>query len=862
MFFERSSSAATAPRLVVRDGLAARQWEAHFYDVRGDLGGAWVTPPFIAYRAWRRDLSTRALARDAQRALLTPEQCRALWRKVVAESPAGEHLLEVATGARWAADARRLLADWNVDIEPLRADRGQTDFAAFLAWHRAYLDRLAAHAWVDEAESPAALLAEGTPEPLLLLDLDEPTPAERDLLRRLEEHGVSIARETAPVTRCRARRVALGDSREELRVAAAWAKRALRERPRCRVAIVVPGLRRQLARVQQVLREILGEQRVGFAFDAPLTTRPLIGAAVSGIELSSTQSTFATLSRWLRSPFFHGADVKARSRAATVEASLRPSVASQLDFLIAYEKGGLATRLERDVPELAARLRDGLREMRKPRERATLDVWARAWTRGLAKLGWPATATAADDPALRAFDAALATLTRLTPITGELEREQAIAELRTILEQPGAAPLPLFGVHVLEHIDDVGPGYTGVWVTGLTDQQWPEQARMNPLLPRRLQVAHGLPWATPADAMARARLSQERLLRRTPEVVFSWPAVIHDYATQASPLLAAIAGVGRADLGVELEPAATTRPRALERIDDPAPALAGSRIDGGARTLDLQARCPVRAFCERRLQARALESPISGLGARGQGIAIHRALERLLRLRPSQEALRAGATTAIEDVRRCVEEALATVFGSARAPLSVLFDLECARTSALLARFVASELNRPPFRVVSVEERTDVTVGEWAIACRIDRIDEIADGTWVLIDYKTGRAFAGAVDWLRDRLTDTQLPLYALKGGTALSGILTIGLAGKDVSYRGIAAEPTLVAESVSALPEGRSWTEQVERWRLQIRALVDAYAGGDTRIYLDDPADAQGAYAPLTRIYGTAVGPAPESEA
>jgi hypothetical protein len=66
----------------------------------------------------------------------------------------------------------------------------------------------------------------------------------------------------------------------------------------------------------------------------------------------------------------------------------------------------------------------------------------------------------------------------------------------------------------------------------------------------------------------------------------------------------------------------------------------------------------------------------------------------------------------------------------------------------------------------------------------------------------------------------------------------------------------------VSALPAGRSWTEQVERWRLQIRALVDAYAGGDTRIYPDDPADAQGAYAPLTRIYGTAVSPAPESEA
>jgi len=858
MFFERPSSAATTPRMVVRDGLAARQWEAHLYEGRAELGCAWATPPLVAYRAWRRDLYTRALAHDQRGALLTREQSGALWRKVVAESPAGERLLEVASGARWAASARRLLADWNVDVEKLRADRAQADFAAFLAWHRAYLDHLTAHQWLDEAALPAALVT-GIPESLVLLDLDELRPAERDLLRRLEEGGSTIARETAPRTACRARRLALNDSREELRVAAGWAKLALGDRPRCRVAIVLPGLRRQLARAEQMLREFLGgEVRVGFGLDAPLVTRPLIGAALCGIELSSARGTFATLSRWLRSPFFHGEDVPTLSRAAAVEASLRSSVSAQLDFLVAYERGGLAARLEHDVPELAARLRDGLREMRKPAECATLDVWARAWTRGLAKLGWPA--TAADDPTLRAFDAALATLTQLTPVTGELAQEPAIAELRTVLEQPGAGPLPLFGVHVLEHIDDVGPGYAGVWVTGLTDQLWPEQARMNPLLPRRLQVTHGLPWSTPADAMARARSSQERLLRRTPEVVFSWPAVIHDYATQPSPLLAAIEEVERVDLGLDVETGATAHTRALERIDDPAPALAGSRIDGGARTLDLQARCPVRAFCERRLHARALESPVPGLGVRGQGVAIHRALERLLRLRPSQEALRAGA--AVEDIRRCVEEALATVFGTARAPLGVLFDLECARTSALLARFMASELDRPTFRAVAIEERTDVAVGEWTIACRIDRIDEIADGTSVLIDYKTGRAVAGAVDWLRDRLTETQLPLYALKPGGVLSGIITIGLAGKDVSYRGIAAQPALVAESVSALPESRSWTEQVERWRVQVRALVDAYARGDTRIYLDDPGDAQGAYAPLTRVYGALAVAARESDA
>ena len=126
--------------------------------------------------------------------------------------------------------------------------------------------------------------------------------------------------------------------------------------------------------------------------------------------------------------------------------------------------------------------------------RATPSRWAHLWARYLAELGWqpPTTRTA-----LLGWQSTLDELARLTPILGEVSLDRALAELARLLERTTPAALPLCGVHVLEHVDDVGPGYDAVWVTGFTDAAWPEPARGNPLLPLALQRAHGMPYSSP-----------------------------------------------------------------------------------------------------------------------------------------------------------------------------------------------------------------------------------------------------------------------------------------------------------------------------------------------------------------------------
>jgi hypothetical protein len=95
-------------------------------------------------------------------------------------------------------------------------------------------------------------------------------------------------------------------------------------------------------------------------------------------------------------------------------------------------------------------------------KRATPSRWAHLWTRFLANLNWqPPLASAT----LLGWQAGLDDLARLTAILGELPIDAALQEFERILERPAPAALPLRGVHVLGHIDDVGPGYDAVWVT-------------------------------------------------------------------------------------------------------------------------------------------------------------------------------------------------------------------------------------------------------------------------------------------------------------------------------------------------------------------------------------------------------------
>jgi probable DNA repair protein len=916
---------ACAAAIIVASRLAAEQWELHLAaPLLARKAAAWPAPPVLTYGAWLERLWSANRRADSA-ALLRPSQSAALWREVIGASPEGPTLIGTAGVAAWAEDAHRKIAAWGIARERLSTRDADGDFAAFLRWRRRYLERLEGEDWIDGAGLEAALagrmpalagatgFAPRTAGAVRLAPPLEATPAARRLFDVLAAAGIRIEPQSHPAAPARAVRVQASDSSAEIAAAAGWAARRLEQSPTGRFAVVVPRLRDRAPEVRRVFAAVCGEgaaESVCLASgNAAQEMRPLIGAALNALELLSPRGTFVELSRWLRGPWFFAADTGDRDRAARLEAELRGELLAQIPFVHAYRRAGLRGRIEAHLPAHAARLDAALREIGSDVPRAPSE-WMRIWQRTLNRLGGPSDASFEGEDLL-VWNRALDELAALTPIVGRLSLGRALAELDAVLARPGRSRrLPIMGIHVLGDMADIGPGYDGAWIAGLTDAALPRPVSLNPLLPRALQVEHAMPWSSPGDALARSRRQLAELLRFVPDVVLSWPARERDNPTQPSPLIrsfpaasdpddarheARLAGNGKIQPKELLPPVSHGNGR--ETLPDPVPAAPPGRLRGGTRALDTAARCPLRAFLEFRLGAKPIEPLERGVPPRIKGIALHHALELLYRRHADRAALDAlSEHERAEAASRCAEVALDDVFASARGPLRALYVLELQRVESLLTALLKRELERAPFAVAALERSQAVELGSWRVSTRVDRIDVLEDGSLAIIDYKTGRAGSPA-DWFAERPRNSQLPLYAVAASApprdvAPAGFVLAGSAPEDSTPRDSARTHSAqacahlsaqvsahVSANVSALviaaagtegpsyagvweraedfpgrsarlPGGRTLAAQIEAWRAGIGQLLSEHASGDGRIFVADIELAEGAFAPLTRIY------------
>jgi probable DNA repair protein len=819
---------------VVPGPIAARQWEALLAAEHLAAGhAAWVTPPLIGFSAWSQALWDTAPGPRA--VALTAGQSTALWERVIGESEQAVELLGERGAAGWAAHAWTLLCHWGIDATRERAGPSQRDYGAFLGWCRRYRAILEQNDWADHALIARHLpdVAWRAPKHVIFADLDDPSPRQRELLGELARRGCHVERRDAPIASARRRALELADSAEELGTAIDWAAARLASHPASRIAVVVTGLADRRVEIERAL----GSQRLGGApiwyGGAPLGSSPRIGAALDGIRLGTSSAGFEIFSRWLRSPFFGDDELASRAK---LEREARKDLRAQLPFVGAYRETSLRDLVRRFAPNAAAAL-DAALEETAGIERATPSRWARAWQRCLTKLGWDG---AQHVDTLQSWQIALDEFVRLTPIVGELTHADAAAHLDRVLERPIASPMPLRGVHFFTDVDDVGPGYDAAWITGFTDTAWPEPARANPLLPRALQRAQGMPWSTPQDARERCARRLERLAGRVAMLVASWPARVYDYETEPSPAIR-----DWQELRKETAPRGRTSvPPSRETVSDPAPPFEATELRGGVGVLRREARCPLRAFCEDRLGARPLERVGVGLNGRLRGIATHRALERLLEDLPEQAQLRAKMAA----VGPVAERALGEVFGDARRPLRALFAIEAQRLAATLSSLLELDLRRGGFCVAGVEERRELIVAGHELRVRIDRLDRLTDGSIAIIDYKTGERSSSA-EWFKQRLRDVQVPLYAAHSALPVGAAAIARVRSGQAAYNGYWTAGAFPGRP-SKLPGERDWSAQLGAWRSQIEQLVREFAAGDTRLFLDDLDEALGAFAPLTRVH------------
>ena len=380
-----------------------------------------------------------------------------------------------------------------------------------------------------------------------------------------------------------------------------------------------------------------------------------------------------------------------------------------------------------------------------------------------------------------------------------------------------------------------GNRFDHVWLTGLNEQDWPGSMRPHPFVPVSLQREAGVPEADPADFYQRADNITRRLLGSAADIHLSFSSGAEELGPSR---LMASANVREAECIDSIEQA-----ELCTVLDNSGPADGtGLLARGGASIFRNQSQCPFRAYVVHRLAAVREPEQELGLDPSERGTLVHRVLELFWARGGRQNNL------SDDEIRtQKLAEAVDRVLAEQRYPAGdfrlAQQELERTRLMGLLDQWLDVEKNRSEsFEVEQTELAWAGDISGIEIKFVLDRVDRLASGQQVIIDYKTGRASVN--DWFKDRPEEPQLPLYYVAldqqqtsdtSNTSPEGLAFGFINGKEAKLDGVIEQG---GEAVWLEPARgtrkmaiNSWSELQNHWQNVVDQLADEFKSGHAEV-------------------------------
>jgi probable DNA repair protein len=817
---------------------------------------SWKSPRIYSFTAWvLRLYDTFVMHLDKDGGELSPQvlsedQERWVWRAVIEASDYGRGLLQAPRTAATAQQAQAICARWRIGEREMEV-APPPETSAFLSWKKAFEKRRGREGWVETAVLPD-LVASGIckghvdlPEHVVFAGFDEVSPQFAELAEAIRSRGTNLCTLSPPCWESHVAGHILADAEDEIAAAARWAEALLAREPAARIGVIVADLETVRGQVVRIFDDILHPRLVleqgddlGRAYNISLgpmlATYPLVQAGLQVLEAARPLIDYETAENLLVSPFLKGAKKEFFLRGlASADLREKGETETGWDSIIRVCQKSNASV----IVALCRRFKKVLDALPAAQPPA---LWAESFTGILESLGWPGdrSLSSSERQCLDAWQEALSRFAAMDRVTGGISYEKAFALLKQQVRetpfQPETKDLP---VQVMGVLESAGFEFDALWIMGLDSEKWPPAPRPNPLIPFRLQRKYGVSGSSPERELALARKFTGRLFASAPEVHVSFARRQGDAELFASPL----AGVYFKDS--DAAPSASFRPfwgnlpgsASIEWISDPAgPEIAkDTRMKGGTGLLKDQAACPFRAFAIHRLGAKPLEEPVPGLDARSRGRLVHRCLEHFWRDLKSREALCAQEpANLLAQVEKAVSEAVEKEAAEKpRLFTERFFLVEKARLQELVKEWLELEKNRAPFTVTEQETSFEALVGGLYLRTVADRIDTLADGRLVLIDYKTSAP--RTKDWFSERPAEPQLPLYAIHQRGPVAAVLFGQVRKGDMRFLGVADSADTVPGIDPISTESRvsgdcgSLSELMELWRERISALGEEIRAG-----------------------------------
>ncbi len=827
---------------------------------------AWVRPPVFAIDIYLQQLWQKAAAQCispfSEIDLLNRFDEQQLWIQVLQSSYDSYSLLNMEEAASSAAKNYQLFKQWDIATQ---ADIGQytaaINFQAFLKWSSQFETLCAARKLISLSDASRLITLNSEklqgllPQQLVLVNFNQPPPLYSKLFDALatvcsvawhRHSNEEQSLKTALLAKS-GRRTKYQDSATEIRACISWCLQKVRENDQAHIGIVIdkgralePLIEEAVFKINQIrgvknLHRASGLNR--YQSNETLADFPSINFALSILELNTEPVDSERFCKILQSNSTIAADIESQARIA-LEIYLRENVEAQVRLShlrdIMQQKGE-----DHSCPVLAEALLQFSEAKSHEKPHQTLRHWLHFFNRQLQILGWPGIGDGnSDDDAERQWQQGLQRLSASSDLLGSMSLATALHKLSSYLRQSnsnlhfdGRLQISLLDIEEAQDFE-----FDSTWVLAVDNRNWPAPVNPASFLPYSLQKQLSMPNCSHQQQLEASMSQLIRLRSNTKEeLLISHHWLEEDLSIRASTLLKEMEFVNTQDEQLVDKPTpliTKTLEVFQEQLHIPLPDE--EEVRGGSGLLSKQSNCPFRAFASNRLKVSRLGEFTLGLNPITRGNALHLALKKLGDALESSDKLQRLSTAETETL---VHSSLVPAINSLKAQhpetMSPTFTkLEQIRLANLLHGFLELEKARSPFVIQATEAELNWSHSRLSLSFRIDRVDQIEDGSLVLIDYKTG--LKSSYRWFDDRPDDLQLPLYRIalanSEDRAISATLICQINAEKTALFGTTDLATIHPKT-KPLSELRSfsgnWSELQARWNKIIHSLIDEFESG-----------------------------------
>ena len=605
------------------------------------------------------------------------------------------------------------------------------------------------------------------------------------------------------------------DQETELEAIAKWAKEVSLKNPNSQIGVVIPNL----SQLQHLVKSTFDQE-----FDASLLEThhkpynislgislcqyPLIQHLLSIVKISSQiikgNIDLEMLMKTVTSPYIKGALIESNSRALLVNRILGLGCEEATTQKV--------LKLMKDCPVLI-QIVNALRSLKIDKKIALEDSLDSI---NLLLLTWGFTSdrslSSSEYQLFEKYQNESLILNRLSNFYKKVSLFDAIKILNThlnsVIFQPksGAA-----NIHILGALEAEGLYFDHAWVSSMTSNFIPGKIKMPLFIPQKTSIEYELPNSNFLLVTEDAKVTLKALNNLSPETTYSYAKLMQNREELPSPYI---------DFKDYQEGSfIKTSSRELIYIDDyKAPKIKELTIKKGVKTLQNQMSCAFRGFAAR-LDIDDFEAPHIGLSRLQQGNLIHKILETFFNeIKSGASLLRLTELELDNLIEKHTESATLSL------PKSNFKLNEKIRLVKIIRQHIDLEKQRSDFEVIKTESTSEVDINGLKFSTRIDRMDRLANGDSLIIDYKTGKDVKVS-QMTGDPIDQAQLPIYAVTN--SVDGVAFATINSNDCQFKAITknkSELPLTKQAINRMPE---WDKQINEWTSILNSASEQFQNG-----------------------------------